>query len=395
MEISLIQPSRNNLKYLKWSYEATRKNQGVHEVEICIADDFSNDGTWEWCQEMMKKDIHFKAIRNEGPTRLGHTILYDKLINEVANYDICMIYHADMYLCPNALDEISKYIAPKTVVSLTRIEPPLHPDGPEKILADFGIEIEEFNEDKFLNWFKNNLKPKYNQPTEGVFAPWAFMKSDFQEIKGHDPLFAPQSKEDSDIFNRFQLNGVKFLQTWGGYVYHMTCRGSRFNPTLTTPGTNSPEWEAQNQRSTRNFIRKWGHFVKHDHLMKPIIPHKYNIGFKIHNCNQSFLELLEPWCDVIWVNENIIEEYIQKEQANTKYDLRKRVHSIEGSDVKDYMDITVEFDAKNFTQNSFNIIQSLSDIITESGGVGEFALDCFKITIQSLEVYEKNLIEIQ
>ena len=395
MEISLIQPSRNNLKYLKWSYEATRKNQGVHEVEICIADDFSNDGTWEWCQEMMKKDIHFKAIRNEGPTRLGHTILYDKLINEVANYDICMIYHADMYLCPNALDEISKYIAPKTVVSLTRIEPPLHPDGPEKILADFGIEIEEFNEDKFLNWFKNDLKPKYNQPTEGVFAPWAFMKSDFQEIKGHDPLFAPQSKEDSDIFNRFQLNGVKFLQTWGGYVYHMTCRGSRFNPTLTTPGTNSPEWEAQNQRSTRNFIRKWGHFVKHDHLMKPIIPHKYNIGFKIHNCNQSFLELLEVWCDVIWVSENIIEEYIQKEQANTKYDLRKRVHSIEGSDVKDYMDITVEFDAKNFTQNSFNIIQSLSDIITESGGVGEFALDCFKITIQSLEVYEKNLIEIQ
>ena len=395
MKISLIQPSRNNLKYLKWSYKATRKNQGVHEVEICIADDFSNDGTWEWCQEMMKKDIHFKAIRNEGPTRLGHTILYDKLINEVASYDICMIYHADMYLCPNALDEISKYIAPKTIVSLTRIEPPLHPDGPEKILADFGIEIEEFNEDKFLNWFKNDLKPKYNQPTEGVFAPWAFMKSDFQEIKGHDPLFAPQSKEDSDIFNRFQLNGVKFLQTWEGYVYHMTCRGSRFNPTLTTPGTNSPEWEAQNQRSTRNFIRKWGHFVKHDHLMKPIIPHKYNIGFKIHNCNQSFLELLEVWCDVIWVSEDIINGYIQKEQVNTKYDLRKRVHSIEGSDVKDYMDITVEFDAKNFTQDSFNIIQNLSDIITESGEIGEFKLDCFKVNIMSLRTYEKNLITIK
>jgi len=395
MKISFIQPSRNNLKYLKWSYEATRKNQGNHEVEICIADDFSNDGTWEWCQEMMKEDIYFKAIRNEGPTRLGHTILYDRLINEVASYDICMIYHADMYLCPNALDEISKYIAQKTVVSLTRIEPPLHPDGPEKILADFGIETEEFNEDKFLNWFKNDLKPKYNQPTEGVFAPWAFMKSDFQEIKGHDPLFAPQSKEDSDIFNRFQLNGVKFLQTWEGYVYHMTCRGSRFNPTLTTPGTNSPEWEAQNKKSTRNFIRKWGHFVKHDHLMKPIIPHKYNIGFKVYNCNQSLLELLEVWCDVIWVSENIIEEYIQKEQVNTKYDLKKRVHSIENSDVKDYMDIVVEFDAKNFTQDSFNIIQNLSDIITESGEVGEFTLDCFTITIQQLETYEKNLIEIQ
>ena len=111
MKISIIQPSRNNLKYLKWSYDAIRKNQGTHEVQICVADDFSDkDGTWEWCLEMMKNDPNFKAIRNEGPTRLGHTILYDRLINEVASHDICMIYHADMYLCPAALDHIEKHI---------------------------------------------------------------------------------------------------------------------------------------------------------------------------------------------------------------------------------------------------------------------------------------------
>ena len=39
MKISLIQPSRNNLKYLKWSYDAIRKNQENHEVEICVADE--------------------------------------------------------------------------------------------------------------------------------------------------------------------------------------------------------------------------------------------------------------------------------------------------------------------------------------------------------------------
>ena len=49
MKISLIQPSRNNLKYLRWSYESIRKNQGNHEVEICVADDCSDDGTNEWC----------------------------------------------------------------------------------------------------------------------------------------------------------------------------------------------------------------------------------------------------------------------------------------------------------------------------------------------------------
>ena len=34
MKISIIQPARNNLKYLKWSYDAIRKNQGNHEVEF-------------------------------------------------------------------------------------------------------------------------------------------------------------------------------------------------------------------------------------------------------------------------------------------------------------------------------------------------------------------------
>ena len=96
MEISLIQPGRNNLKYLKWSYDSIRKNQGNHEVQICVADDFSDDGTWEWCHDRMDNDPNFKAIRHYGPERAGHTILYDRLVNEVATNDLCMIYHADM-----------------------------------------------------------------------------------------------------------------------------------------------------------------------------------------------------------------------------------------------------------------------------------------------------------
>ena len=55
-----------------------------------------------------------------------------------------------------------------------------------------------------------------------------YTKMTFTSIGGHDPLYAPQSKEDSDIFNRFKLAGYELIQTWQGYVYHMTCRGSRF-----------------------------------------------------------------------------------------------------------------------------------------------------------------------
>lgn len=399
MKISIIQPSRNNLKYLKWSYDAIRKNQGEHIVEICIADDASTDGTWAWCVETEKKDPHFKWLRNMGPNRLGHTILYDRLINELASHDICMIYHADMYLCPEALDEIEKYIGPKQIVSLTRIEPPLHPDGPEKVLADWGVETEQFNEDKFLKWFDTMHPFKGNVTTEGIFAPWAFMKADFQEIGGHDPLYAPQSKEDSDIFNRFQLNGVKFIQTWKGCVYHMTCRGSRFNPTLTTPGTNSTEWEAQNKRSSRNFIRKWGHFVKHDEFMKPIIPHKRNIAFVMKNGNLPLLEALEPWCDRIYTEERFgigrLQDYIEQEQSNTKFDLRKRVLTIDKNYPEGENDVVVVFDANRFTQQTFELIQNISDIVTSTNDTGEFEIDCLTIIINSLETYEHNLIKLE
>lgn len=390
INISIICPIRNNLKYFKWAYKSIRENQGNHLVEICVADDASTDGTWEWCQEIMKGDSHFKAIRNEGPERLGHTILYDKLINEVASYDICMIFHADMFLCPDALDYIEKYIKPKTIVSLTRIEPPLHPPGPEKVLMDFGTEPEQFDRSKFFDWFMKYQFSVKDKTTAGVFAPWAFYKTDFQEIGGHDPLYRPQSKEDSDIFNRFQLNGVSFIQTWEGCVYHMTCRGSRFNPTLTTPGKNSEEWEKQNEKSTRNFIRKWGHFVKHDEYMKPIVPHKYDIGFVVENCNHQLLALLEPWCSNIYVKENYgfrPSDYIENE--DTDFDLRDRVKF---NNEYPYNNIIVSFDASKMDQEYYNTLMNLSDIITETNDLGEFELGIFKIEIKDLTTFENKLI---
>ena len=402
MKISLIQPGRNNLKYLKWSYDSIRKNQGNHEVEICVADDFSNDGTWDWCLEMMGKDPLFKAIKNEGPTRLGHTILYDRLVNEVATNDICMIYHADMYLCPEALNAVEKYLTDKTIVSLTRIEPPLHPDGPEKILQDFGIEPEEFNEDGLFAYLQATDSERKIKTTEGIFAPWAFYKKDFQEIGGHDPLYAPQSKEDSDIFNRFQLNGIKFIQTWEGCVYHMTCRGSRFadgakrnpNGEVFMKNRETDEWLIQNEKSKRNFVRKWGHFVKHDDYLKPIIPHKYDIGIILENNNADLLHLLEPWCNNIYcgIGVDLRQNYITKEQPNTQFDLSKRVLPFHNEKNNEIL-VTI---GSTFTQNDFDYIQQLSEILEDSGEPA-FHGELGNITVEIFEemnTYEHKLIKL-
>ena len=397
MKISLIQPSRNNLKYLKWSYDSIRKNQGDHEVQICVASDASTDGTWEWCLEMMEKDENFDAICNFSEQRLGHTILYDKLVNEVAKHDVCMIYHADMYLMPGAIDQIEHKMKDKTIVSLTRIEPPLHPPGPEKMLMDFGIEPEEFKEAELLNWFKDIQLQQLTKITEGVFAPWAFYKKDFQEIGGHDELYAPQSKEDSDIFNRFQLNGIKFIQTWGGCVYHMTCRGSRFadgavrNPDgqVFMKNRETDEWLKQNQKATKEFIRKWGHFVKHDRYLKPIIPPKYDIGFIMNYNNIDLLRELEPWCSNIYCDSSLRKHYITTTQSNTSFNLSDRVLPY---DNEKNNKILVEIDGNRFNNEDFRNTQNLSQIIANGGELGTFDLGSLRITINDLETYEKELI---
>ena len=397
--ISFIQPSRSNLKYLKWSYESIRKNLGYRH-EICMADDFSNDGTWEWMREIAKKDPNVKIHRNEGPTRLGHTILYDTLIDMATN-DIVMIYHADMYSLPGLDTEILKHIKPGVVVSGTRIEPPLHPKGPEKVIRDFGIEPEEFQEQELLNWFTHNYRPE-QETTEGIFAPWAIYKEDFQKIGGHDPLFAPQSKEDSDIFNRFILAGYEVVQTRKGCVYHMTCRGSRFadgakrNPDgqVFMKNRETDEWLTQNVRSTRNFIRKWGTMVEHDEYLKPIITPMYSIGYELTEAaDVNTIGNLEPYCQYMVVPaEQEIKQYIEQEQPNTQYNLSEKF----GTRVPDspIYDIKVVFNPWELTQQSFQILTQLPKIIKDSGEEGQrFQLDIFDIWIeQMLEHQEDNIV---
>ena len=401
--ISFIQPSRNNLKYLQWSYNSIRRNLG-YEHEICWADDFSDDGTWDWMKSICFTDKNVKIHRNEGPTRLGHTILYDTLVDMATN-DIVMIYHADMYACPGMDTEVLKHLERGKVVSATRIEPPLHPDGPEKILADFGIEPEEFKELELLQFIsQQKVEHSKDTVTNGIFAPWAIYKDDFTSIGGHDPLYAPQSKEDSDIFNRFMLAGYDLIQTWQGYVYHMTCRGSRFadgakrNPDgqVFMKGRETDEWLKQNQRSTRNFIRKWGHFVKHDALLHPIVPPKYDVGFVVENCNNDMLRVLEPWCSDIygdWVGHKGfgVNKYIEEEQPDTQFDLKKKIHS---DHIEPKNDVVVEFDVSKLTNDNFQILSELSSILQESGEVGEMELDIFKFKIKKLDTHEKELINV-
>ena len=385
-KITFVIPSRNNLEFLQLAYQSIRNLETQHE--ILVLNDASTDGTQEWMESLGDEDLIIH--HNPGPDRIGIVGMFDKGI-EMAKTDIIMAFHSDMVAAPDLDKHILKHLEKGTVVSATRVEPPLHPDGPEKMLVDFGIEVEDFDMDKFNNWVINEYKPKHDTLiTEGIFAPWCMYKEDFLAIGGHDELFAPQSKEDSDIFNRFVLNGYKVLQTWEGLVYHFTSRGSRFNKHAGGgAGLNSQEWLYTTTKNMRNFIRKWGTMVKHDSFMKPIIPPKYDIGLIISNSSTELVRALEPWCSTIYTDSDIME-YITLEQSNTSIDLKDRVKPY---DNEKNNQILIELKAQNFNQQDFEYLNQLPNILKDSGAIGEFQLGNLKITIIALDTFEQKLIK--
>jgi len=384
-KITFVIPSRNNLEFLQLAYQSIRNLETQHE--ILVLNDASTDGTQEWIDSLGDEDLI--THHNQGPDRIGIVGMFDKGI-EMARTDIIMAFHSDMVAAPDLDKHVLKHLEKGTVVSATRVEPPLHPDGPEKMLVDFGIEVEDFDIDKFNNWVNNEYKPKHNTlVTEGIFAPWCMYKEDFLAIGGHDELFAPQSKEDSDIFNRFVLNGYKVLQTWEGLVYHFTSRGSRFNKHAGGgAGLNSQEWLYTTTKNMRNFIRKWGSPVKHDALMKPIILPKYDIGIILQGANTEVLRVLEPWCSTIYADCDYME-YITLEQSNTSMDLKDRIKPY---DNEKQNQILIEINPM-FNQQDFEYLHQLPNILKDSGAVGEFQLGNLKITITALDTFEQNLIK--
>ena len=275
-----------------------------------------------------------------------------------------------------------------SVVSGTRIEPPLHPEGLEKIVKDFGMYPEDFKKEEFDTFVQQTITQKQNVTTKGIFAPWAVYKEDITSIGMHDEYFHSYH-EDSDIFNRFILNDYTIIQSWEAYVYHLTCRGGQFQDGVDKV-TTDPAFHKMKNNAFRNYVRKWGSFVKNDEYQYPQIPHKYNVGFVVQNATRDALEFLEPWCTNIDVDLPLrfINEYINNEQPNTQTYLLNKINNTNSKN-----DIVVTFDAKTLTNESIDFIVKLAEIFDANElGVGNYNFNPFTIEVKKVKHYENELI---
>lgn len=389
-KITFCIPSKSNLRYLKTCIPSIRNNASRNDHDIIVFVDSDTDGTVDWLTNHAKEYNVTYYVNPELNNKLyGIGKAYDYCI-EKATTDVVMIFHADMMLGKNADLNAYKHLELGKVVCSTRIEPPIHPNAGEKILEDFGMWPEEFKLSEFNSYVETLCIQNKDKTTEGIFAPWMIHRNDLLSIGGHDPILH-SAREDSDLFNRFLLKGYTLVQSWDSLVYHLTGRGGQFQHGVVTKDETqkSEEWQKLMMNSTKEFMRKWGTYVHHTPMMKPVIFHKYDIKFEVTNMKPQLLGLLEPLCDALDTDltNDYIDHYISSEQSNTSFDLTKKLHD------KNNHDIVIKFDCSKLNNNNLNILQNLSEILDNSiSDIGTYEFDIFTMVVNKIAFYENELI---
>jgi GT2 family glycosyltransferase len=368
MNISLLVAVKNNLDYTQHFYKTTRLI--YPEVEICFSSYNSTDGTHEWLDSL--NDPFVKIFHSNEYGNFSDN--YNKAAS-LATKDYIVFIHNDIVLAPGFLENIEKHVNLNSIVSYTTIEPPIFADHerPGKIIKDLGIDLETFNLQglyKFTEQKQNDFK---NQIESGIGFFMCMPKNKYLEIGGLHNLFNPMFCEDDDLILRWKLLGMNCITSLDAICYHFVSKTSRF----------SEEYKIKTQQieynSNRNFIRKWSN-------RNPKV--KYDIGFIVKNCNPQLLEILEPWCSIIYTDCDY-KEYINKEQFNTTFDLWERIKPY---DNEKNTEILILFDGSKLNQQNFQLLQQFPNIIKDSGEIGSFELDIFTVDIIQMNEYQNDLI---
>jgi GT2 family glycosyltransferase len=367
-KISLLAALKNNLDYNKHFYTTTRAI--YPEVEICFSSFGSTDGTHEWL-DTLKDDPYTKVFHSDEYGNFSDN--FNKAAS-MATKEYIVFVHNDIVLAPGFIENLEKHCNPDTVVSYTTIEPPIFAghERPGKIIKDFSADLETFDINGFYQFAAETVEKYKDQIESGIVFFMCMPKDKYLEIGGLDNLYNPMFCEDDDLILRWKLMEMNLITSLDAITYHFVSKTSRF----------SEEYEKRTQQielhSNRNFLRKWGN---------KDFKAKYDIGFVIENCDRNLIALVELFGEV-YAN-NAMPEYIAAEQPNTKFNLSERVKQFNAPKTNQ---ILIYFDGTQFTNNHVGLLYQLPEIIANSGQIGTFELDIFKLDISGMDRLDHQLI---
>lgn len=275
--------TNNNLDYLKLAVKSVRQNAYYKDQPIIIYAENCTDGTDEWLAKNSKElNLTYFIEKNKIPKGIGGGMDFcvDKAKTEYVN-----IIHSDMWIGPNQDIELLKLYdgvdpSERLIASSYRIQPKIFPNDPWSRPGtvfvkpeEFGAYWNDFNPDNFDLWANEFSKMNDFTVRKGGGAGFFCRTKDYKWIGGNDPLFAPASYDDMDLFIRMQLEGYTFKMVTKSTVWHFSARGSHFRDEAKDnfQGKSKRQQKAEYDNAHK-FIAKWGKLPDYDNqtFVKPI-----------------------------------------------------------------------------------------------------------------------------
>jgi len=234
MEISIICPTYNNLKYLKLFLESIRNNSFYkHELIIHIND--GSDGTLDY---LKNNNIEFTYSKNN----IGLCSAVNNAVLKSSKKYI-LYAHDDMYFCKNwdkfLKEEIIKYKDNLFYLSGTNI-------SYKNALIDYncGTSPDDFDKNKFDLFCKNDQ----SKDLQGShWAPHIIHRDLWNKVGGFSEEFNPGDGSDPDLCCKLWfLENVRIFKCLSKFkVYHFGSITIR-------------EKKIKKNNGTKSFLLKWG-----------------------------------------------------------------------------------------------------------------------------------------
>ena len=254
--------THNNLPYLKLAVQSVRTHSYWKDAPFIIHAENCTDGTNEWLRAMADQyDLTYYVDENDNPKGIGGGMNFcaDKVKTEYINF-----LHSDFYVGKDWDLELmkvhDKYEDEDLWVNSFRIEPNMFnsPDRVGTLLVhpdEYGGYHDNFNSKRFLDYAKQFAKQNDQEIPKGEGVSGLVKKSVWDRIGGNDPLFAPTSWDDMDLFLRMLQDGIKFIMPTKSVVYHFGARGS--HRLEENDGKSSERQMKAEQRNAKKFFDKW------------------------------------------------------------------------------------------------------------------------------------------
>jgi GT2 family glycosyltransferase len=254
-----------------------------------------------------------------------------------ANGEVVVLMHNDMVPHPGFVETILKYIKRKMVLVYHRIEPPIYTDQyAGKTILDCGRDIETYDKLKF---FGHEVSDELIEGGSQLF--FAVYKDDYLDIDGYT---FKKFCEDDDVHLRYKIAGYDCKVATGAMVYHFVSKTSR-----------ADSYQEVEMLSNLAYMKKWGFRIS-----------KYNKVYK--------------------------KAYTVKGTATP--DLTNALNLL-FTHTLDEANVVAEIDISTFTPQDYTFLTQLNDIVAENNDIGTFELGNVKITVKSLDSFEKELIFIR